>query len=61
MNAMSSLTYLKSQYCIKYDKGNCWDTEVAKSFFKTLKCGLINGNTPILQADVVADILQYGT
>ena len=28
-------------------KGNCWDNAVAESFFKTLKCELIYGTTPL--------------
>ena len=27
--------------------GNCWDNAVAESFFKTLKCELIYGTTPL--------------
>ena len=40
-------------------KGNCWNNDVAESFFKTLKCELIYGNTPISPKQMELLIFEY--
>ena len=40
-------------------KGNCWDNAVAESFFKTLKCELIYGNSPLSPKQMELMIFEY--
>ena len=40
-------------------KGNCWDNAVAESFFKTLKCDLINGIKYGTIKDAKSAVFEY--
>lgn len=40
-------------------KGNCWDNEVAESFFKTLKTELIYSNKLITRKQMELAIFEY--
>jgi len=40
-------------------KGNCWDNEVAESFFKSLKTELIYGNKLITKEQMGLEVFAY--